>query len=358
MMHKCKIAALLPVFILAAFAGAAQTYELRAVNKGGAVLGVEIRIVSGTPPGTADHIMDIVLGVKWRTDAGIDLSNNISSPYNLKKAGLRTIKNNYYFQAFYIDPAGAAFPAAWAVNNWVELMSVSDAFSGSGTRTFEICEPGFDASTDPNIGVNAVDYTPAIAGSASDTAVTTAGIERFVAITEKNSVSLSWNTNPPASYTGDFEVQRSTGNTGSFHSIGRVKINPGIINTGSFLFTDKAVSPGNIYFYRLKQAVNSNRAVFSAVKPVLEIPVETEDFKILPNPARTLLEISLPGRYTNGKIKLCIIDAAGAVAISKQLQYTAGKNISINIAALATGTYFIIVDRGGSLLCKKQFEKI
>jgi len=146
---------------------ASQKYELRVLNKGNGVLGVDMRLVAGTSPSPGDYVMDIVFGVKWNNTLPADLSNTISSTFNIKKSGPRAIKDSFYYQAFYIDPAGFNFPA-WQMNNtWVEVMAVKGVFNSPAIRSFEICEPGFDGTTDPNIKVNNVDYTPAVNGKAA-----------------------------------------------------------------------------------------------------------------------------------------------------------------------------------------------
>src|ERR1700754_3632214 len=81
----------------------AQTYEIRAVNKGNGYIGVEMRIRAGTPPTTSDFLTDLVFGLKWRASYNVDLDDAITSDYGITKSGGRVTKGVYHFQAFFAD---------------------------------------------------------------------------------------------------------------------------------------------------------------------------------------------------------------------------------------------------------------
>ena len=78
----------------------AQTFEIRAVNKGNGFVGVEMRATSNPPPTTGNFVTDIVFGLKWLTSYNVDLSNTVTTSYNIIKSDVRKTKGMYYFQAF------------------------------------------------------------------------------------------------------------------------------------------------------------------------------------------------------------------------------------------------------------------
>jgi hypothetical protein len=143
-----------------------QTYQIRTVNKGNGVIGVEMRASSGAAPTTNNYVTDIVFGLKWLSSYNINLSDAITTNYNIKKSDVEKQKGVYEYQAFYADFIPFKFPQNWQPNVWVEIMSIGNSQTGTGTGTFEIAEPGFDITTDPNFGVDLVDKTPVINGKA------------------------------------------------------------------------------------------------------------------------------------------------------------------------------------------------
>ncbi|WP_315823461.1 hypothetical protein [Paraflavitalea speifideaquila] len=130
----------------------AQTYEIRAVNKGGGVVGVEMRITAGAPPTTADYVTDLVFGLRWLASYNVDLVSTLSTDYHIAKSGLRKTQGAYHYQAFYADQTPFLFPANWTLNSWIELLSVRNTMTGSGVGTFEIAAVGFDLPPNPILG--------------------------------------------------------------------------------------------------------------------------------------------------------------------------------------------------------------
>src|SRR5947209_8532372 len=90
---------LLGLFIFSP-ASRAQTYEIRAGNKGGGTVGVEMRATSGVQPGVSNYVTDIVFGIRWLSGYNVDLLNTITTGYNIIKSDTRKTKGGYYFQAF------------------------------------------------------------------------------------------------------------------------------------------------------------------------------------------------------------------------------------------------------------------
>jgi hypothetical protein len=209
-------------FFLCTFCSVAQTqtFEIRAVNKGNGYVGVEMRDTSGTPPTTARFLTDLVFGIKWDKNYNVDLVNTITSSYRIVKSDIRKEKNGFYYQAFAADNTPFNFPAAWTKNEWVEIMSVRNTMTGSGTGTFAITELGFDITTDPNLGIDLVDYTPVVTASAENVLLPVR-LLKFTANPVNNMVQLKWATENEQNNKG-FAVERSEAEATNFQKIGWV----------------------------------------------------------------------------------------------------------------------------------------
>ena len=165
-MNSQKRVAAIICFLLVTVIAVAQQYELRLVKKGDAELAVDMRLSSGSMPASDQYVMDIVFGIKWKEASPTELCNSFASRFNLKKAGSVAMKDGFYFQAFYAEPVGFNFPVRQMDNNWVEILSIGGLIDAPGTADFQLCEPGFDGTTEPNIRANASDNQPAVDGTA------------------------------------------------------------------------------------------------------------------------------------------------------------------------------------------------
>ena len=145
-----------------------QTFEIRTTEGDEGYLYVQMRETSGTgTPQTSDQLSDLVFQIKWLSSLGnVDMGNVICSSYEITKSGTRSVQGGYYYQEYYADNTPFAFPENWTQNIWVTIAKM-EVGTGSGTGTFEIGDNAF-VPTGVNIGVNLVDYTPTVNGSATD----------------------------------------------------------------------------------------------------------------------------------------------------------------------------------------------
>jgi len=333
-----------------------QNYEVRIVYKGGGVLGVEMRIVSGTPPKTTDYITDIVFGIKWNQTATVDFGNSIVSSFNMKKAGQKNTKGTYNYQAFYSDPIGFNFPAPWTAATWVEIMSISFTQSGSIAGIFQICEPGFDVTTNPNFGVNFTDFTPNISGNPIE-APLPVNISKFEADGRDSFIQLSWITETELNNKG-FEIQRSQKEGSEFNTIGWVDGHGNTSMPVTYTFQDKKVSPGVKYYYRLKQVDLDNKETFTIIKWAELQSSGNALFRISPNPVDKTLQVFFQSSTISGPITWKIFTPSGTKVIEMNVTVNAGSRFDIPVSQLANGQYFLVASQTDKVLYRMAFQKL
>jgi hypothetical protein len=139
----------------------AQSYEIRTSNGGANLVLVQMRCTAAPCPVTSNYVLDLVFGLKWLNTLGVNLGSPTGS-YDMAKSGGELINGTYEFQAFGANNAPYTFPASWPLNTWVTVMSISYSQSGTGTPAFLITEGGFHKTTNVNINIDGVDFTPVI----------------------------------------------------------------------------------------------------------------------------------------------------------------------------------------------------
>ncbi len=81
---------------------------------------------------------------------------------------------------------------------------------------------------------------------------------------------------------------------------------------------------------------------------VNEITVLKPSFRIYPNPANGIVNIQFAALFT-GKVHLKVFSARGDVCIAKEIQFSTGKKIQLNLTGKASGMYFVqITDETGT----------
>jgi len=146
-----------------------HVFEIRSYVGEEGYLYVQMRETSGNgTPTTSNQVTDIVFQIKWLQSLGdVDMGDIICTNYNIKKSGTRQVKNSYYYQEYWADNTPFPFPNNWTVNQWETIAKMEVTSSTSGTGTFEIGDNNFVA-TGVNIGIDLVDYTPTVNGSANN----------------------------------------------------------------------------------------------------------------------------------------------------------------------------------------------
>ncbi len=352
---KHKLMMLLILFFGCSVIALGQEYEIRTVNKGMGIVGVEMRIVSGTPPAAGDYVTDLVFGIKWNSAYNVTLLNEITTTYNIKKSGGTLTSNAFNYQAFSADPIGFTVPAGWSVNNWIEIMAVSNSRTSLGTGIFEICEPGFDAATEPNFALNFTDFTPVINGSASGV-ILPVEISSFEAKPAGRNIELTWITQKEINNRG-FEIQRYQEESNQYKPIGWVNGFSNAVNGHTYNFTDDKVLVNVVYLYRLKQIDIDGKSVLSYIRSAKVAGAVNESFKISPNPASSFINLSLAGQSVTGRFLIKILDSKGSLMLSQYEIFAAGRLIPLPVSKLAAAQYVFIIEQGDKIIYQANFQK-
>ncbi len=107
-------------------------------------------------------------------------------------------------------------------------------------------------------------------------------------------------------------AERSTDGL-NYTVIGRIDLT----GTGEYSFTDRDPAPGN-NFYRLKLAEKDGTMGYTEIRK-LSFPV-SQAIKIYPNPASTVLHITIPGAWQQKKINAELIDVTGKVLLRRTIE--------------------------------------
>ena len=322
----------------------AQTFQIRATSKGGGVIGIELRETSGLgTPTTANFFTDLVFGLKWLSTYNVSLLSP-SGGYNIGKSGVEMTQGAYKFQAYQASNTPFSLPTNWTTNTWVEIATVSNSQNGlQATGVFEICEPGFNATTNPNIGIDLTDYTPTINGSAVNV-VLPVEILTFTAKEYNRTGVLDWQTDNEMNL-DHFEIEQS--NDGyKFQNIGTVKKN----SKQEYRFIDKQPFGGTTY-YRLKMVENTGDTKLSNIQPI-NINTPTK-IKIYPNPTSSEMTIDYQSE-NRGEVNIQILDLLGKVILQKHLSVEKGQTlIPINLSEVADGIYNITIENQNQKFSEK-----
>ena len=351
-MKHFKIILIICACLLGARTGFSQPYQIRIVNKGAGVMGVEVRVTGGTAPGISDIVTDIVFGIKWSVAYNADLLDSVTD-YHIRKSGTRSISpdGSFHYQAFYADFIPFYLPAPMAVNVWTEILSIRN--NRGATGIFSIAETGFSLTTDPNIGMNLFDYTPVIFGGAVILPVT---LTSFSAIPDNRQIKLQWVVQNEQNSKG-FDIQRSQTETDDFKNIGWI----GSKSTGNsnieYVYTDKEVLVKVKYRYRLKQIDNDGRVSYSPIKAAALNAFDNNAIHISPNPVVNTLQVYVNTDLSQ-KVMLKIIDAKGAVIQSQKANMESGKKISLNTFGIPGGNYYLVIETGDGTRYTAGFQKM
>ncbi len=330
----------------------AQTFEIRTVNKGGGNIGVELRATSGTPPGPANYVTDLVFGIKWLASYNVNLGP-VSTSYNIVKSDVRKTNGLYHFQAFSAANTPFAFPAQWTLNNWVEVLTVRNTMTGTGVGVFEIAEPGFDATTDPNLGIDLVDYTPTVAGMAINVPLPVRYV-LFEAVPKYSVIVLNWSTETEENAKG-FEIERSLNENTGFTRVGWVPVAG--TDRGSYTWTDQDVVAQRKYYYRLKGVDADGKYKYSEVRMAQLDARARLALQLMPNPADKILTLVFEEDVTPGLVNIRVTDAKGAVVLTQTRVVNASRKADLDVSRLVQGQYFLYVENGKGVKLTGVFFK-
>ena len=178
----------------------------------------------------------------------------------------------------------------------------------------------------------------------------------FVANAKNNSITLNWKTATETNNYG-FEVERcvQSAERQEWNKIGFVSGNGNSSSDKEYSFTDKNISGGSKFSYRLKQIDNNGTFEYSDIVEVEVVPQQFELSQNYPNPFNptTTIRFSLP---VQSQLKINIYNMLGElVKTLSDGMYEAGYyNITIDASDLSSGTYIYRLESNDFVETKKM----
>ncbi len=175
-------------------------------------------------------------------------------------------------------------------------------------------------------------------------------------VTQENSVMLKWKTATEVNNYG-FEIERATlnGDNEEWLRIGFVEGSGSSNSPKSYTFTDKNVTGGNSFIYRLKQIdIDGSFSYFGEVI-IKMVPAQFKLFQNYPNPFNpgTKIKFSLMRKE---KVKISIYNVIGEKVLTlTNKSFDAGTHeIDFNANGLKNGIYFYRLQAGKYSEIKKM----
>jgi Secretion system C-terminal sorting domain len=315
----------------------AQSFEIQVVSLSPNQVGVELRATGLPIPVTTAFVTDLVFGIKWSSSCKTDLNTStMVSNYNIKASGNKQVSGIYEYRGFYADNVPFNVPVNWTLGSWLRVLTINTT-GGSGTCPFEICEVGFDAANDPDLGIdNGTNkfFTPLIVGGARNV-VLPIELLTFSAKEANRTAVLNWQSINETNF-NYFDVEQSNDGK-SFKSIGIVK------GTGRQLYTFSDKQPFNgMTYYRLKMVDNDGSSKYSVVKTI-QIGNNSK-IKIYPNPTAGEITVTFDSENQEG-LNIQIIDLSGKVIFETKKSVEKGETvIPLDLPKMSSGIYNIIVE--------------
>ncbi|MBL0358983.1 MAG: T9SS type A sorting domain-containing protein [Chitinophagaceae bacterium] len=168
----------------------------------------------------------------------------------------------------------------------------------------------------------------------------------FTAGSSNKSIKLNWHTEAENGVMA-YSIQRSENPGWGFSSIGTVNA----VNrfTGNlYSFTDSAIQPGVVYYYRLQIIENTGLIKYSRICTA-RIWKAGIDVAVYPNPAKDFVTLEL--NHYKGNAIISLVNNAGQVLQTKIVNSI--RQYSIDVSLVPTGNYWIIVRTDDEKIVKK-----
>ena len=178
----------------------------------------------------------------------------------------------------------------------------------------------------------------------------------FTVVAKHNNVTLNWQTATEINNFG-FDVERCalSAERQEWNKIGFVSGNGNSSSDKEYSFTDKNISGGSKFSYRLKQIDNNGTFEYSDIVEVEVVPQQFELSQNYPNPFNpsTSIRFSLP---VQTQLKINIYNMLGElVKTLSDGMYEAGYyNITIDASDLSSGTYIYRLESDSFVETKKM----
>ena len=185
----------------------------------------------------------------------------------------------------------------------------------------------------------------------SSTPVTLAS---FDATLSANTVAISWTTATETN-TDHFEIERSfDGKT--FAKVGTQKASGTTSSSLSYTYKDNASSLSGLVYYRLKSIDKSGVFNYSGIKTVTIKAAKNLITSLYPNPLKSGQTIKV--NYASlkaGNVSFDLVNTLGRKVLSSNQAVTVGNNnISLSVAHLTSGVYYLSVNDGTNSLVQKE----
>jgi hypothetical protein len=166
-------------------------------------------------------------------------------------------------------------------------------------------------------------------------------LSSFSAVSNGNSVKLSWSTSSEENNAG-FEVQRKSA-TGDWIKAGYVQGSGNSVDLKNYTYNDNQLPTGS-YSYRLKQIDFNGNYEFHNLSTEIEIGIP-KDFALnqnFPNPFNPSTVISFDLPY-DSRVSLSVYDISGrriSMLIDNELKQANYYSVTMNGSSLSSGVYF------------------
>lgn len=172
----------------------------------------------------------------------------------------------------------------------------------------------------------------------------------FTAKPISSSVKVSW-TVANAKQFKQFEVERSIeGKT--FTGIKNLSYN----RQANYEFSDENLAVGT-YYYRLKLVDENGEYTYSEIRSAIVNGYNADKVTLYPNPVKDVLHISYPN-HNKLDIGVSVYNVAGKLMFTKNIRVPEGEqNITIDVANLPVGAYFINLKQGENKLYFKVLKQ-
>ena len=161
---------------------------------------------------------------------------------------------------------------------------------------------------------------------------------------KESSILLEWTTATEINNKG-FEIQRSSDNS-DFRRIGWKEGNGSASHENSYVFEDKHVEPGVVYYYRLKQVDFDGGFNFSSIVEAIIVEKKGKKLAVFPNPANDHITLEVPPSEFQYEIDLIGLNG------KKIGNYIMDKNSTrheIDLTAIPQGNYVLRIQAGNQL---------
>ncbi len=166
----------------------------------------------------------------------------------------------------------------------------------------------------------------------------------FTAKAGQESIQLAWLTASEENNAG-FEVQRSTDGR-NFRTLTFIEGHGTTLEAQKYLFDDKELRKGQLYYYRLKQIDYDGRFEHSDVVSA-QLEEDSKISVLAPNPTHTGQTHLEYTSDTDGELTLQVFDVTGKKLFQHVHRVSEGTNrFELDLSTLGKGLYFVKLNQG------------